>query len=192
MFRNPVYDLMVLLPAFLAAGLVSFFIVSPDVRAQEGVVTTYTGTSTLPDPHQRRVTLTRDTVDAHATSSSVLGRVVTSTELVAYAERVLLLNEAVSAITLSSKGIRVDYSVDKKLLGMLPLTLPAAVQIESNGNVIFREPWYGGMTTGTHEYLKSALEVRTHTLLTSEGYSSSTLLSPMTQAELLDLVEELL
>ena len=191
MFRNPVYDLVVLVPAFLLAGLVSFFMVAPGAQAQEKE-SFIVGTSTFPDPTQQRVVLVHAEHNELATGTPPFAGVRTSSDLVAYAQGVIDANDTITSVALTPMGIQVRYTAQKKLLGVMPLMVPATVLIGSDGSVIFNEPWYAAVSIREADYLHSALEVRARTLLTSEGYSASTRLSPMTQAELLALMQELL
>ncbi len=191
MFRNPVYDLVVLVPVFLLAGLVSFFMVAPGTHAEEKE-SFIVGTSTFPDPAQQRVVLSQMEHHEVATGTLTLADVRTSSDLVEYAQGVIDANDTITSVALTPMGIQVRYTAQKKLLGVMPLMVPATVHIGSDGSVIFNEPWYAAVSIREADYLHSALEVRVRTLLTSEGYSASTRLSPMTQAELLALIQELL
>jgi hypothetical protein len=206
MFRNPVYDLMVVVPALLIAGLLSLFVMTRTAHATEAgelpataatgtpALTASTSGTTLPDPTQRVLVVTRASLLATTTPKKHLSplAVHTSKELLTYARQTIAEDPAIDSITLSGKGIEVAYRAERNVLGLVALAVPTRALVESDGDVRFDEPWYGRLALGERDRMKSALEVRVHTLLNSEGYLSSMQLAPATQAEILDIIRELL
>jgi hypothetical protein len=208
MFRNPVYDLIVIVPALLIAGLLGFFIMTSAAHAQTvdplpvaqatttgmAAVTASTSGNTLPDSTQKILIVTRtntDTPPTPAAPASPLG-VRTSADLLAYARAALVQDPYIESITLSGRSIVVAYERQGRLLGILPLAVPTTATVRTDGSVSFTAPWYGSVTVADRDRMKSALEVRVHALLTSEGYLASMSLAPSTQAEILDIIRELL
>lgn len=189
MFRNPVYDFVVLVPAFLIAGLFSFFIITPATHAADERVST--GASTLPDPDQRPTVLTRASLGEQATTSEAVATPRTADQLIAFAQYLLATDNRIEAIGLSPEEIQVSYRVEKRLLGVMTVAVPMVARVESDGQVTFSEPWYGPVTVSEVDRMRTALEVRVRSLLSSEGYIASTRLSPMTQGEILSIIHQL-
>jgi hypothetical protein len=204
MFRNPVYDLMVVVPALLIAGLLSFFVMSSTTHAQApsetatttgtAAVTASTSGTTFPDLAQKVIVVTRASAARATASGDALTAlsIHSSDELEAYAQAMLKSDRYLESIALSSRGISVSYRSYGRLLGVMPLNVPMRATVRTDGSVAFSEPWYGTLTLKEKDHMKSALEVRVHTLLTSEGYLASMSLAPATQAEILDIIRELI
>ncbi len=211
MFRNPVYDLMVVVPALLISGLVGFFIMTASARAQElyvipapvssttvatttagsPAITASTSGTTMPDGAQKVLSVTRSNLGSTASATTSPLSVRTSSDLLAYARSVLAQDPFIESLTLSGRGVVVSYRKHGRLLGVLPLAVPTTATVRTDGTVTFSQPWYGMITIAQMDRMKSALEVRTHALLTSEGYLSSMSLAPATQAEIVDIIKEL-
>ncbi len=193
MFRNPVYDLFVVLPALLIAGLVGFFVMTSAAHAAEPAATS-SGHLQAEGAEASTLIVTREGMEeATSTAVTYTARAITSADqLLAYANTVLAKDPYIAMVALSGSGIAVSYRRQGRFLGLLPVDLPTTARVRSDGSVQFEEPWYGAVTLAEKDRMKTALEVRAHALLTSEGYLSSMSLSPSTQAELLDLIRELL
>ena len=202
MFRNPVYDMVVVVPALLIAGLLGLFVMTGAAHAAELPVTaTSTGAraiiastsgTTLPDRSQKVVVVTRGDLIVGSTTPASPIAIHTADELAAYAKQALLDDPYIGTVSLSSQEIAVTYRKEGKLLGLLPVAVPTTARVRTDGSVSFDEPWYGAVTLAEQDRMKTALEVRVHALLTSEGYLSSMSLAPATQAEILDIIRELL
>ncbi|MDB5194913.1 MAG: hypothetical protein JWO84_97 [Parcubacteria group bacterium] len=206
MFRNPVYDLMVVVPALLISGLIGFFIMTGSAHAQvpqaqaatstpagSPAQTASTSGNTMPDPAQKELIVTRSpsVVGNMNVPSSALA-VHSSGELEAYARGALAQDAYISSITLSGHGVVVAYRKQGRLLGLVPVALPTTATVHTDGSITFTAPWYGAVTLAERDRMQSALEVRVHALLTSEGYLASMSLAPATQAEIIDIIRELL
>ncbi len=144
MFRNPVYDLLIIVPALCGAALLIFFITTHAVEAHDS-----SGPS---HPADKEVT-------------TVVG---------------------------ASTSLQVAYTEPGRLLGFFPVVLTDGVKIESDGSVTIMAPWYRLLSVTEQDHLRTALEVRIHALLTSEGYLDSMPLSPQTQSEIVGIIRELL
>lgn len=202
MFRNPVYDMVVVVPALLIAGLLGLFVMTGAAHAAElptsatttgaRAITASTSGTTLPDLTQKVVVVTRD--DLIVGSSTPVSPVAIHTlgELTAYAKQTLVDDPYIGTVSLSSHEIAVTYRKQGRLLGLLPVAVPTTARVRTDGSVSFDEPWYGAVTLAEKDRMKTALEVRVHALLTSEGYLASMSLAPATQAEILDIIQELL
>jgi hypothetical protein len=209
MFRNPVYDLIVVIPALLISGLFAFFIMTSSARAQEldaipaAATTTNTGApavtastsgNTLPDRLQTVLMVSRADLPASAGDDATLTPLAihSSTELHAYARTTLRNDLYIESLTLSGREVTVAYRTHGWLLGLVPVVVPTRAAVRTDGSVIFTAPWYGAVTLAQKDLMKTALEVRVHALLTSEGYLESMSLAPATQAEIIDIIRELL
>jgi hypothetical protein len=202
MFKNPVYDMMVVVPALLIAGLIAFFVMTGAAHAQEPLATSTgsraetasTSGTTLPDRSEKKIVVTRAQLETVATSTPIASALIihTNKELLQYARQVLADDPYIASITLSAEEIVVTYRKEGRLLGVLPVSIPRTAHVHTDGTVSFDEPWYGTVTIGERDYMKTALEVRVHALLTTEGYLSSMSLAPATQAEILDIIRELI
>lgn len=202
MFRNPVYDMFVVVPALLIAGLLGLLVMTSPAHAAELPVATTTGTravtastsgNTLPDPSQKTIVVTRDSLLLGTSTAPSSALAIHSTnELLAYAKGVLAEDSYIGSISLSGSEIIVNYRRQGRFLGLVPLAVPTTARVRTDGSVSFTEPWYGVVTIEERDSMRTALEVRVHALLTSEGYLSSMSLAPATQAEILDIIQELL
>ncbi|MGE5541200.1 MAG: hypothetical protein ACM3TU_02865 [Bacillota bacterium] len=208
MFRNPVYDLIIVVPALLIAALLGFLVMTSAARAAETDLPATTATSTpggraiiastsgntLPDLNQKVIVVTQAEAkvnDAWDTAAITALSVRSAGELEAYARQTLREDPYIESITLSGRGIVVAYQKNGRLLGLVPVAVPTKAVVRTDGNVSFSEPWYGAVTLAERDHMKTALEVRVHALLTSEGYLASMQLAPVTQAEILDIIREL-
>lgn len=204
MFRNPVYDLMVVVPALLIAGLLGLFVMSGTAHAAPlpaadpvvaatgtPAVTASTSGTTLPDPEQKVLVVSRGSLGVIDETSIAPTTIHTSAELLTYAKQTLSKDRYIESLTLSGKGIMVSYRTQGRLLGLLPLSVPTHATVRADGSIHFSAPWYGTLTLSEKDRMKTALEVRVRTLLNSEGYLPSMQLAPATQAEILDIVREL-
>lgn len=198
MFRNPVYDMIVVVPALLIAGLISLFIMTSPARAEDTgaaePVPVYTGMgrTTFPDLAQRTITVDRHSLSKNATTTERTALSINASDaLEAYAVSTILTDHKIQAISLSGDEITVTYRQNGKLLGVLPIALPRTATVHNDGSVSLGLPIYGALTL-ERDRMQTALEVRARTLLNSEGYLASTPLSPSTQAELLDIIRELI
>jgi hypothetical protein len=177
MFRNPVYDMFVVVPALLIAGLLSFFIMTSPAHAQE----------------DGSILISRAQLPSEIATTTIDTALVTTTDdLRAYAVATVREDRYIASLRLSGDAITVRYHKPGHLLGVLPLAVPTTATVRANGSVSFTEPWYGAVTFAERDRMKSALEVRTHALLTGEGYLPSMSLSAHTQAEVLAIIRELL
>lgn len=209
MFRNPVYDMIVVIPALLIAGLIGFFVMSTPAHAEtlpastlatstatstgSVAITASTSGTTLPDPTQKVLVITRAVVPGASISTSTPAVAIhSSAQLSAYARGILSEDPYMQSITLSAFEISVSYRKSGRLLGLLPVTLPTRVTVRNDGSVSFTAPWYSVVTLEERDRMRTGLEVRVHSLLTSEGYLASMSLAPATQAEILDIIRELL
>jgi hypothetical protein len=205
--------MLVIVPALLAAGFLSFFVMSSPAHAAElaassvlatsttatstspGAVTASTSGSTLPDPSQKTIHITRTDVLTSTegiSSSTPAVAIHTSTQLAAYALLTLQGDPYMNSISLSGESITVSYRRNGRLLGLVPIALPSQVTVYTDGSVTFSEPWYSFATVEDKDRMRTGLEVRVHSLLTSEGYLASMSLAPATQAEILDIIHDLL
>lgn len=211
MFRNPVFDLMVVVPALLISGLVGFFIMTTAAHAQEldvipssstSATTTTTGApavtastsgTTFPDSTQKVLSVTRANLGVDPGSDATITplSVRTSSDLLAYARMSLRSDPYMASLTLSGKGVVVSYRKHGRILGLVPVAVPTTATVHTDGTVTFSEPWYGAITIAQIDHMKTALEVRVHALLTSEGYLESMSLAPATQAEIVEIIKEL-
>ncbi len=201
MFRNPVFDLIIVVPALMIAGLLSLFIMTrvasaqalPDSATTTSAVTASTSGTTLPDATQKTVVVRRSGELATTTTNlPPASSIRTVKELETYARLTLIQDSALESITLSSQGISVEYRKQGRLLGLVTLSVPRRASVASTGSVQFTEPWYGKVTLVERDRMKTALEVRVRTLLSSEGYLASMALAPATQAEILAIIRELI
>jgi hypothetical protein len=198
MFRNPVYDLMVVVPALLITGLIAFFIMTTSVRAAELPAALASSTpvsissSTLPDPSETVLLVTRaELTTAPQTASRNAKSVRTTSDLLVFAKQTLASDPYIAAIRLSNGDITVTYRRQGLVLGLVPIAVPKTATVHTDGSVTFVEPWYGSLTMEARDHMQTALEVRVHSLLTSEDYLPSMRLAPVTQAEILDIIREL-
>ncbi|MDB5189090.1 MAG: hypothetical protein JWL82_47 [Parcubacteria group bacterium] len=210
--------MFVLVPALLIAAVLTLTIMGSSVHAQEIVTssavpasvsapanTTATSTgsratiastsgTTLPDSAGKVLSITRTAVTTTPSDVPELSPVGihTSDELYSYAKTLMQKNASIETITLSGTEVSVRYHRNARLLGILPVSVPGTVSVRTDGSVSFSNPWYRMLTIAERDYLTTALEVRVHSLLTSEGYLASMHLAPSTQAELLATITELL
>ncbi len=210
MFRNPVYDFMIVVPALLVIGGIGFFLLANSAHAQEldvvptGAVTpgtpagspaviASTSGNTLPDSTQKILVVNRtpDNSKASSESTTTALSVQTSKDLLVYARSALASDPYIESLTLSGHSVVVTYHKQGRLIGLLPLAVPTTATVHTDGTVQFVEPWYGTITLMQVDHMKSALEVRMHALLTSEGYLPSMSLAPATQAEIVEIIREL-
>lgn len=204
MFRNPVHDMFIVVPALLIAGLLGLFIMSGTAHAAETAasttatstgqkaVTASTSGTTLPDLSEKVMLVTRADLLGQGTTTPLYPVAIHSSgELLAYAKQVLAQDRYIASISLSGSEIVVNYRGQGKLLGLMSVAVPTTAHVYTDGRVSFDEPWYGTLTVSERDHMKTALEVRVHALLTTEGYLSSMSLAPATQAEILDIIREL-
>jgi hypothetical protein len=109
----------------------------------------------------------------------------TKTELDSYARGVVKTNADIRDVVLSETEVAVSHKQSARLFGILPIKVYARTQVESDGTVAVKFPWYA-FASAKKAAIESRVATAVRASLPNVSADASAKLSAQTQAEILE------
>ena len=155
------------------------------VRAGEGDMSF--GTSTI---NINRESLNGN--EGESTSTPDAGSVRDQQELQVYAHAALRSDVKIRDMSLSSTSVSMQYDTPARLFGIIPMSVPARVNVNGSGAVNVSYPWYAFFFATNKNAIQQKVSEVVASSTQNTSASSTSALSAQDQARMVDIVHSVL